>query len=304
MNEKIMARLRGSKAQYKLLFDGEDLPDLGLSKPGGLEHAHQYSPKEDPGPDGTWYYVELDEEQKEKMVDPYIEAANSGSDKIAQPEYHAINAVYKKKARQLILSRVNASARVGENGKTLLTFGEDAVTVSKVSFAIDFSGEIDAYYDGEDRIYFTKFSKAKALFRDFDEFYQEAWEDDKEEFLASDLFAVSEVTSDDITPAMTQQIADIRANHKLDLDNDEVAQRVRSYARAYPLSGVIVNNDGKIKVATKDDLRCTIKLLTQRYFTSEITGEVFEARGSNKMTDQKAPNVFNGQEYFAGADMK
>ena len=236
------------------------------------------------------------------MVDPYIDALNVGVERVTQPEYDGVNAVYKLSGRKIIISRVNSSARVGENGKTLLSFGESGVSAEKVSFAIDFSGVVDAYYDGVNRIYFSQFSKAKGLFKDFNEFYEEAWFDQKQAFLDTPLFDVGQIDADDFSPAETKVIAELHENHRLDLENEEVVEKTREYVKKYPLSGVILNNDGKIKITTKDDLKCTIKLLTQRYYVSEITGEVMEARGSTKMKNQKAKKVVNGQEVMAADD--
>ena len=300
MSKKIMARLRGSVPSYKVLFDKDPLPDLGLEKPIGIATAFEYSPTDTNTYD--LYYVVLNQEQIEKMVDPYIEAAGLESEAIRQPEYAFMNAVYKIYGRSLLIAKVNNSARIGENGKTLIEFGEKSVSTSTVSFAIDMPSEIDAYYDGKDRIYFEKFSRAKSLFKDFDEFYQEAMFDDKELFLRHKLFDVGAVNPNDISPMLTAQITDIRNNDNLDLDDTKTIEKIKQYIKAYPLSGVILQDDGRIKIATKDDLRCTIKLLTQRYYTSDITGEILEAKGSAKMKDQKAKKVFNGVEQMTRDD--
>jgi hypothetical protein len=304
MNSKIMARLRGGVPTHRIIFDGNDLPDLGLDTPLNIDHAREYTPAEGPEGDFELYYVELDEEQKEKMVDPYIDAVRGGAEPIAQVEYNAVNAVYKISGRRLVLSRVNSSARIGEDGKTLIKFSEKSISLSKLSFSIELSGDVDAYYDGMDRIYFSKFARAKGLFRDFGEFYQEAWYDDKESFLDTDIFAVSEMGPDDIGPSETRQIAEIRNNYKLDLEDKDTVAKIQDYVRKYPLSGVLLNTDGRIKIATKDDLKCTIKLLTQRYYTSEITGEVLEARGSETMKNQKAKKIMNGVEVSGRSDIR
>lgn len=186
----------------------------------------------------------------------------------------------------------------------MLVFGEKDISISKLSFMVDFSGKVDAYYDGMDRIYFSKFSKAKPLFKGFSEFYQEAWYDDNESFLESELFVVSEIEPEDIGPSDTNKIAEIRNNHKLDLADNETIIKIQNYIKKYPLSGVILTPDGRIKITTKDDLKCTINLLTQRYYTSEITGEMLEARGSERMKDQKAKQIFNGVEINTKADHK
>jgi len=292
MSKRIMAKLKGSVASYRMLFDEDNLPDLGLESPVGLDRARPYSPLEEIEDGFELYYVVLDNEQKEKMVDPYIEASGFGADRATQAEYNAINAIYKISGRKIIFSRVSSSARIGENGRTLLSFGEKDIAVSKLSFAIDFSGDVDAYYDGMDRIYFSKFSKAKPLFRGFDEFYQEALYDDKESFLDNDLFAVSDLEPEDIGVSDTNKIIEIQNNHKLDLEKEEMVRKVQNYANKYPLSGVVLNKEGRILITNKEDLKLTVKLLAQRYYTSEVTGEMLEARGSERMKDQKTKKAF------------
>lgn len=296
MSDILMARLRGGTPTFRKVTEVSAEDGIDLEVPVGVDYAHQYNPLNSLESNYDLYYVVLDQEQKEKMVDPYLEALNVGADQIAKAEYNAVSVLYKISGRKLLLTRVNKSSRIGENGKTLLGFTDSGVTTTNISFAIDFSNEVDAYYDGMDRIYFSKFSRAKALFKDFDEFYQEAWYEDKALFLSNNLFEVGEIDPDDISASITQQIADIRANNQLDLDNQETVKKIKDYIRSYPLSGVVLNTNGKIKITTKDDLRCTVKLLTQRYYTSEVTGEVLEARGSVKMRDQKAKKIFNGEE--------
>lgn len=95
MTNKIMARLRGGVSSYRILFEGDNLPDLGLKAPSGLDKALPYTPNEGPEAEFNLYYVELDQEQKNKMIDPYLEASNLGAQLASQPEYDAINTVYK-----------------------------------------------------------------------------------------------------------------------------------------------------------------------------------------------------------------
>jgi hypothetical protein len=302
MNEVIMARLRGVKPTFRVLFKGDSLPDIGLVAPLSLETAKPYAPLQGKESEFDLYYVELDQDQKEKMIEPYIDAVNAGTDQASQLEYNVVNAIYKKSGRRLVLSRVNSGSKIAENGRTILSFNEKSINASKLSFAIDFSGEVDAYYDGADRIYFSKFSRAKSLFRDFDEFYQEAWYEDKESFLDSDLFAVSEIEPEDIGTAETNKISEIRNNIHLNLEDEGTIAKIQAYARRYPLSGVVLNADGRIKITTKADLKCAINLLTRRYYTSEVTGEILQARGIEKMKDQKAKKIVDGVEVLGKAD--
>ena len=306
MSDRLLARLRGSVPSYRLLFDAEG-NDLGLKTPAGIDHAQEYNPQETVESDHDLYYVVLDSEQREKMIEPYLDAVNAGLSPIAQEEYNSVDVIFRTTGRRLMFARVASSARIHENGKQLLVFGESDVSVSTVSFAIDVKGEVDAYYDGNDRIYFAKYARAKPLFKNFDEFFQQAWYEDKENFLGSDLFAVSEIEPEDISVADTKLIAEIRANLNLDLDDPATRKKILDYAGRYPLSGVIVNSDGRIKITTKEDVKCTVRLLTQRYFTSEITGEVLEARGAAKMKDQKPANrpkpAFSGQSDYGSEDM-
>lgn len=279
---KIIARLMNTEPTFRVLFDGEDVPNIGLTIPK-VEEAKTYEPLYIPESKSEWFYVELDLEQIDEMLGPYRESNTLGTNKIEQAEYININAILEFKDRKILFSRVSNAARIGEKGRTIINFEEDTLKVNYIQHAIDFSSSIDAYYDGQKRIYFQKYSRAKPLFKGFEVFYQNTSRTDKELFLEHELFAVSDINIDFIGIREAKLIESIAKNPDLDLSDPTVRTNIRNYANNYPHANVRVNDDDKLKIASKEDLTAVLKLLSERYFTSEITGQKFEARSSTKL---------------------
>lgn len=291
----IVAKLRGGTPIFRTVLSEDESDSLDFKKPKEslLSDAEEYNPMiNEPGA-SNWYYVVLSAEQLNHMIDPYLDAVNYGLEQIAQPEFNDINVLFRVKGRKLTFTRVSPAAKIQEKGKQMLVFGESSVQLQQTSFAIDFSGELHAYFDGHNRIYFQKFTKAKPLFKHFDTFHKEACYERSEEFLDADIFAVSDIDVDQISISDINKIAAVYENPKMDLDNPQIMARIQDYVQRYPLSGVKLNSDGRIKIATKEDLKCALALLTERYYTAEVTGEVMEARSAQKMKDHKPENKYS-----------
>ncbi len=286
MSSIVLAKMRGSAAQFRRLFADDEQQTVALEVPEGIEHAVKYNPTEVLESKDQLMYVDLDPEQHEKMIGPYLDGLSMGTDVVAQPEYADVATLIKVTGRKMVFSRIPSGSRVHEHGKKMLVFGDEGAHLETVSFAVEFSGSVDAYYDGAERIYFTSFAKAKPLFKDFQEFFQEAWYEENEDFLNCGLFSISEIGVDDVGPSETKIIAELKAKENLRLDDPQVVAKIQAYARKYPLAGVAVYPDGKLRISSKEDLKCVLKLLSEKFYTSEITGDLLEAKNLAKMKSQ------------------
>lgn len=219
-----------------------------------------------------WFFVELSLQQISEMINPYLSCRSSNPDKIDLAEFELIKSLFEIVDNKILLSTLPKSNKIGESGKTLLEITDDnKVEVHNSAFAIDLPKNVDAYYDGDKRIYFQKFSKCKSLFKDFDVFYQIASRDEKESFFEIDFFEIGELDPDAINPREAAKIARILDNEDINFNDNTFRQKVVDYADKYPKSGVSVTQNNRLKMHEKSDLSSIIKLLEENFYTSELT---------------------------------
>lgn len=283
--KKLMVRLRGYRTEIRNVLEESQFPNYDFFPTPDLNRAVQYAPLDTEIEKDAWQFVELDAEQVESMIDPYTSVKDeNGIPEMDQAEYAQVQTVYMVNGAKIVFCRVGKSEIIGENGKTLLTFTEDGAILKQSSFALDFSGVADAVYDGESkRLYFKNIARVKPLFKGIDIFHQEATRDEKQAFLSNGFFAVGAINPDYISLKDAQRIAAILENNQIDLEDDETQQKIRSYINKYPSSGAGVDDEGKLIINSKDDLRATLKVLDQKFFTSELTDEKYEASNIKRM---------------------
>lgn len=282
----LYAKLKGKQNEHRLLLAEDKMPGYDEFFPiPDLSQAEEYAPLQTEITPGSWFFVELDLEQVEEMVGPYMPDFGHEAPPIDQAEYYVVDTIYKVEQERIAFQRIPGAARIHENGKQHLSFGANDVSVERISFAIDFAGQVDAVYDmSSRRIYFQNFAKAKPIFAGFDVFHQDLTLDEKEAFLDNPLFDVGDFNLNFISLNDVRKIAAIRESTAIDIEDPDVQQRIRQYVQNYPAAGVTVGSDGRIMIGSRKELSALLKMLEQKYYTSELTGEKFLATSAKKMT--------------------
>lgn len=280
----LYARLKGELKDYRLIFDEASMPKFDFFPMPDISDATEYAPLATDTPKNAWFYVALNLEQMQEMVEPYLENARPDTAPINTLDYDVVDTIYKFDKDKVIFSKVGSSARIHETGKNILTFGEGKAELTIPSFGVDFSGRADAVYDSKTkRIYFQKIARARSIFKGIEIFYQDTTLDEKAEFLGSEMFALGNLNIQFISLANTLKLASINESQLYDFKDEKVREQVRIYANEYPASGVGVNEEGKIVLNNGKDLSATLKLLEQKFYTSGITGEKYEANKAKRM---------------------
>lgn len=276
------AKQKGMRGTHELLFSDEQTMDrinAFYSEPE-IIHPVQFSP-ERKIEDDEWFYIDLSEEDIRTMISPYLEVGRSSADHniVRTVDYKNIEAVYKITGNKIIFSKIKDSYRIAN--KLVLWLAEQP-EIKKYEHGIEFNGTVDAYYDGAGKLYFKSYSTIRPLFPGIEKFFRAATDEEKEQFLSNDFFSVNEANIK-IGIASAKRIAAILDDERIDLSNEETRNKIREYAQRYSEAQINFDENGKLIINNNKDLSCTLKLLSGRYYTSEITGEKMEAHDASKL---------------------
>lgn len=279
-------RLRGEAAEYRLLFTKDSQPEKSFFVLPELGNATEYEPLEIPKK-GDWLYVTLDQEQIEEMIDPYLLVLTNNDDHVVTADYQRVDCIYDATDTYLAFKKLGSTNYIHENGSNVLQFSDEGATLAPYSFALQTNGQIDAYYDIKaKRLYFMSFSRVRSLFKGLDVFYQDATIPEKEQFLYSELFALGDnINILYIGLNDTKKLAAIQESQRYDFSDPDTRGKITRYAADYPSAGVGVDDEGRIIINTKKDLTAALRLLEQKFFTTQLTGEKYEATSTKRMKD-------------------
>ncbi len=280
-----LAKLKSKS--FKVVFsDANDISELNFYRaPEDLTRLRNFDPEQGLEAD-EWYYVDLDTEQQNSMMGPYYESAESSGDqnRVSRQDYNEVDVVFLIRDNEILFTKITGKYRI-EN-KRFLNFS-GTPKMDKEEHAIEFTGLVDTYYDGNGRLYFRNFSKIRTLFAGIEDFFKEATREDKEKFANYSLFDSNGLDIGRIGMRASRRIAAILADESINLDDEETQEKIRQYATRYPECGVETNTSGKLVVNTTKSLDGVLNLLSGRYYTSEITGDKMEARATSRLASSQ-----------------
>lgn len=118
------------------------------------------------------------------------------------------------------------------NKKVLGIFGKGKPEVVEVNNQIEFSGIIDAYWDGQTLI-FKKFNNISSLFDGVHQFYREANESEVQQFLTQSWFNLSsDYDANTIHLRSSKKIAQIIDSKKIDFSNPQLFAKITNNIRS------------------------------------------------------------------------
>ncbi len=286
VNSRLYAKTNGKDGGHKIIFSNKaeieqtdffDIPDIDTGK------LYEYNPEMNLEID-EWFYIDLDDEHMQCVEEYIINAADSVNiNPIESSDYSKIIAVYKTfgvDKVSFVLEKITNSSRI-TNRRFLNLFGDHPELIMQQS-SIIFSGKVDAYFDGERRIYFKSFSTIRSLFDGIEDYYREATQSEVEEFCACSILQVADHATDKIGIRSLKRIAAIMADPEINLKDDKFLQKLKTYACKYPESQLQLE-DEKIVINNEKDLSAFTMLAGGRYYKSELTGEKMAATSATKL---------------------
>lgn len=276
----LAAKCRGKKGEhFKLLKDDKQLDKVialysrpEVTKDNSFEYDFEHGLH-----DSEWYYVKIDEQQKQAMVNVYLASAQSSVDLNPVPSeaYSKLEVIYYVSDEGTILFTKLTPGNYITNNTSVFFKDGDAEIVDHTG-AIEFSGKVDAYYDGKDKIYFQKLEKIRVMFPGVEVFYQEASRDEKSNFVDMNIFDNKGIDIDKISPRAAKKIRMINESG-LDFTDPQIKKTALEYAAEFS-DYVKVSPTGQFIIQDSRDLEAALNILNFRYYKSPFTNEPFEAR--------------------------
>jgi hypothetical protein len=287
MTKKIIARLENEN--FALIFN-QNNPEFNTiaecySHPSlNDENCFEFNPEKKMEFD-EWHYLTFTAEQKETFIRPYLGTITSSdaTNTITGEDYPSIRAIclieYDASTGEelILLSRV--FPRNYTLSKKVIKW-HDGPQVETQAASIDFVGNVDAYWNGQ-RLYFKSYAKIKSVFPGLEFFYRSATEDEKNEFLASDLFECEPAI--EIGERNLKKIAAVMDNQNINFSDEESKNKYLNYAREYPGVSIVISDSGKICIKSNRDITNILNILEERLYTTPITSERREAHAVTKL---------------------
>ena len=224
-----------------------------------------------------WLFIDL-LNHKEEIITPFVDLFKSTANLnlFDEDSFSSIDFLISKpkESNELILKKITKAKRI-ENisilqikGKQL---GPSNLKVINIPNGIELDGSIDAYYDGNNRLYFKNFNKIHNIFKGIDIFYREANEEKVESFKNSACLELSGYTRD-IGIRNLKMIAIIKDNPKIKLEEPEYIQQMIRQASNFDAITLSVENN-KFIINNESDLSQFLKLALGRFYINPLTDD-------------------------------
>jgi hypothetical protein len=274
----------GAAAQHRIIASSEEsLEQFNFYQMPNIHQQVRFDPDRKLESD-QWYYVELTPEQTESMLSPYLNNESSSADlnKTVQSDYDVIETVYRVDAGKAIFTKITDSYRI--RNKMILKFHDtEQAEIIQEANSIEFNGDVHAYYDGANKLYFRNFGKIRSMFPGIEEFYRKATQAEKQRFVDNAIFHNTGVDVDTIGQIDSRRIATVLGDLSIDFENEEKHPTIISAANHYADLLSLEVNENKITLNDKSDVTKALKVLLGRYYVSEITGQRMESYGSSTL---------------------
>ncbi|WP_298713350.1 hypothetical protein [uncultured Veillonella sp.] len=224
-----------------------------------------------------WLFIDL-LDHKEEIIDHFLNLFKSTANlnTFDDDSFSAIDFLITKpkESNELFLKKITKAKRI-ENISILQIkgrqLGSSALKVINIPNGIELDGNIDAYYDGNNRLYFKNFNKIHNIFKGIDIFYREANEEEVASFKNSACLELSDYTRD-IGIRNLKMIAFIKDNPKIKLDQPEYIQQMIDQASNFDAITLRVENN-KFIINNESDLSQFLKLALGRFYINPLTDD-------------------------------
>lgn len=271
--------------QHRILFldTPENTRKFQFYLKPAIPESTKFNPEKKLNPH-EWFYVELSEEQKSKLIYPYSSNQTSTADlnNAVESDYSVVDVVYRVFADgKIIFTKITNKYKI-RNQMWLKFYDTEQAVLQKQENYVEFTGNRDAYFDGINKIYFRNFSTVRSMFPGIEDFYREATLEEKQRFLGNGLFKADDIDPNKIGSRDSSRIAVVLNDESIGLTTGRNNAKILSAAREFDDLGIEISAD-RICIKNPGELRTVLNLLTSRYYISEITGKKMESFGSTTL---------------------
>lgn len=283
---KFCAKLYGRWNNHVIIFDTEQkINQLNEYKIPNIGNSKEFNPDESCD-DDEWYFVEFTEEQKSQILGEFytVIGDTTALNPITPQNYKKALWLYlvNSENRTILFTRITKKYILWEH-KIMTFYGSwDTILEANIN-SIQFNEQVDAYFDWNNKLYFKNYSKIRWIFRWFEVFYNEATEDEKNEFLQNTFFInlLWEVNSVKLGSRSLRKISYINSLW-IDFTDATIRTSYMEYASEYTELWIkVVGN--QLKFENDKDINNILYLLTESCYTTPVTWRKKLAQASTNM---------------------
>lgn len=227
---------------------------------------------------GDWFYIEIDDEHMsmiKEYEDKFLNTA--GLNDVNEEEFSKIDLIFRKVENDgLVFQKITKSRRMVD--KSILKWRYRRAERTIIEKGIELKSENDAYFDGNNKLYFRSFRTIHSLFKGIDDYYRIASLAEVDELKRIDLVTFSdfEIKSNNL------KMVAILKDDEIDLSDTSIISTLLTSYEQYPEQDFKVS-EGKFIIDTNKRLTSFLKLALGRLYTNPITSHQMEASSARRL---------------------
>ncbi|ORO81099.1 hypothetical protein [Streptococcus oralis] len=261
---------------YRKLDNTDDISELVAPKIDP-ENSREFDP-EIKLEHEEWFYIEIDDEHMsmiKEYEDKFLNTA--GLNDVNEEEFSKIDLIFRKVDNDgLVFQKITQSKRLVD--KSILKWRYRRAERTIIEKGIELKSENDAYFDGNNKLYFRSFRTIRSLFKGIDDYYRIASQAEVDELKRIDLVSFSdfEIKSNNL------KMVAILKDDEIDLSKTSIISTLLKSYEQYPEQDFKVS-EGKFIIDTNKRLTSFLKLALGRLYTNPITSHQMEASSARRL---------------------
>lgn len=229
-----------------------------------------------------WFYIEIDDVHM-SMVKEYDDKFLStvSLNDVTEEEFTKIDLIFRKVENDgLVFQKITKSKRMVDKSilKWIPNIGKPERTI--IENGIELKSEIDAYFDGNDKLYFKSFKTIRSLFNGIDDYYRIASQSEVDEFKEFNL--VHFVSDFEIKTNNLKMLAVLK-DYEINLDDTNIKHTLLRTYSEYPRQEFDLDQNNIFQIDSNKKLTSFLKLALGRLYTNPITHDKMEANYAKKL---------------------
>lgn len=271
---------------YRKLENSDDISEL-VAPEIDPENSREFDP-EIKLEHEEWFYIEIDDEHM-SMVKEYGDKFSStvSLNDVTEEEFSKIDLIFRKVENDgLVFQKITKSKRMVD--KSILKWRYRRAERTIIEKGIELKSENDAYYDGNNKLYFRSFRTIHSLFKGIDDYYRIASLAEVDELKRIDLVSFSdfEIKSNNL------KMVAILKDDEINLSDTSIISTLLTSHEQYPEQDFKVS-EGKFIIDTNKRLTSFLKLALGRLYTNPITSHQMEASSARRLRKKENwSNIF------------
>lgn len=260
----LLAKIKGRNIDFFKVISNEVIFELPADLENPIEYNSDYKLEED-----EWFAIE-EFSGKEYFIDFLTRRfISTDYNQIAVADYGKIDYLCSYQSGVYYFQKLSLSQIIR---KKYFSFSEAPTLVENEPLIVIDNYPDAIYVKSDDILYFKKLTAITGIFKGIDQLYQEATQEETEEFLEYDFILLdNDYSADKVKKANRKRIA--MAMETLQQFTSAQKQDIFTYIREYCEDLVFDENDENFTISGEEELKKLLYGIEQRYYTTRQGGE-------------------------------